>query len=372
MRKKSSFWGIMAFALVFAMMVIGCDDDEQLMLELREKTPEEKSTADRWYSVTVPGSTVTITHSVANDGLVTVKVGGVAETLKNRYKACAEYEYTVQKDATYIYKFEAWTAPGSGNRTLTIEYYGIGWDTKGPPYLDINQVITEEQKEYTFKGTITGDPPAKSGVSFLGFLCADQLGTFYVKIISITQINSGDFIYSEDSSAITIIGYTGSGGNVNIPAEIKGKPVTAIGESAFYNNKLTVVTIPTSVTSIGKSAFEKNQLTSVAIGNNVTYIGEYAFQSNQLTSVTIGESVTYIGESAFESNQLTSVTIPNSVTEIVRRAFYNNPVTSVTIGANVTIGYMTFPGYFQADYDYEGKAAGTYTRESGSNTWTKQ
>jgi len=185
MREKSCFWGRLALALVFATAVIGCDD-EQL---IREKTPEEKSTAQRWNSWADQTSSAGITHSVANDGVVTVTVGGTAETLQNRWKANANYEYTVQKDATYIYKFEAWTAQGSGNRTLTVEYYGfgIGLGTAGPPYLTTAQVITEERKEYAITGTITGDPPTNSGVSFLDFQCADQLGTFYVKVISITK-----------------------------------------------------------------------------------------------------------------------------------------------------------------------------------------
>jgi hypothetical protein len=74
-----------------------------------------------------------------------------------------------------------------------------------------------------------------------------------------------------------ITGYSGDSKDVVIPAKIKGKPVTSIGESAFNNKELTSVTIPDGITSIGNSAFASNQLTSVTIPDGVTSIGDSAF-----------------------------------------------------------------------------------------------
>jgi hypothetical protein len=242
---------------------------------------------------------------------------------------------------------------------------------------------------------------------------------------SVITGTDGDFQYSYETvtQKVTITGYTGSGGDLAIPAEIDGKPVTAIGDDAFYSkqltsvtignsvtyigdgafasNQLTSVTIPNSVTYIGNDAFSWNELTSVTIGNSVTYIGDSAFGENQLTSVvipnsvtsigfrafawnkltsvTIGNSVTHIGDSAFISNQLTAVIIPNSVTEIGSIAFENNQLTSVTIGANVTLGERAFndtyiiSSGFETTYDNGDKQAGKYTRpNTSSTTWTKQ
>jgi hypothetical protein len=303
--------------------------------------PETKPVTERWGSWADPESDVTVSHSVANDGVVTVTVGG---TVAQRWQGVAGYQYTVQKDATYTYEFEAWTAPGAGSRTLGIQYYGGGTlNTKGPPYLIATQVITEEQNKYSFTRSITGSPATNSGVSYVEFQCADQLGTFYVKVISITNIsgNYGDFVYVEYPSTITITGYTGAGGAVEIPSTINGKPVVSIGDNAFFDNQTT-----------GKG------LTSVTIPDSVTTIGSYAFYSNQLTSVTIPNSVTTIGQSAFAENQLTSV----------------------TIGANVTIGYTynqsyygSFPGNFDTVYNNGGKLAGTYTCTNAGNdsSWSK-
>jgi len=173
----------------------------------------------------------------------------------------------------------------------------------------------------------------------------------------------GDFQYDYTASTIIITGYTGSGGHVTIPKTIKGKPVTAIRDSAyfkngsyftdgvFYNKQLTSITIPDSVISIGDWAFFGsfsennaycNRLTSIIIPNSVISIGEGAFAANQLTSVIIGNSVTSIGEYAFGYNQLTSVIIPDSV--IYLNGFNANPLLiTVTIGNGVTsIGPSAF------------------------------
>jgi len=131
--------------------------------------------------------------------------------------------------------------------------------------------------------------------------------------------------------------------NLEIPSEINGLSVTAIGENAFDGLGLESVSIPSSVTFIGYKAFANNSLTSVTIPNSVTELGEYAFSYNALTSVTIPSSVTRISEGAFYVNKLTSLTIPNSVTSIERLAFSENALTSLTLGKSVTsIGDTAF------------------------------
>jgi formylglycine-generating enzyme required for sulfatase activity len=67
----------------------------------------------------------------------------------------------------------------------------------------------------------------------------------------------GDYTYSEADGKITITKYKGAGGKVVIPSEIDEKPVTSIGDDAFFNcNVFTSITIPSSVTKIGDGAFK--------------------------------------------------------------------------------------------------------------------
>jgi hypothetical protein len=73
-----------------------------------------------------------------------------------------------------------------------------------------------------------------------------------------------------------------------IPLTYDGKPVTSIGDRAFWKcTNLTSVTIPDSVISIGSRAFEYCGFTSVIIGMSVTSIGWNAFvYCNSLESIT--------------------------------------------------------------------------------------
>ena len=174
-------------------------------------------------------------------------------------------------------------------------------------------------------------------------------------LLALPLAAQAQFTYTTNSGAITITGYSGSGGAVTIPDTINGLPVTSIGNSAFFNNlpdynssSLTSVTIPNSVTNIGQQAFSGcNSLTSVNIPNGVTSIGDYAFYScYSLTSVSIGTSVTSIGYGAFyQCTSLTSVNIPNSVTNFGNAVFYLcRSLTSVNIPNTIT---RISPGLFQ-------------------------
>ena len=102
-----------------------------------------------------------------------------------------------------------------------------------------------------------------------------------------------------------------------------------IGDKAFMNNKLTEVTIPSSVTRIENDAFQANELTEVTFSTSseLTHINEGVFKQNKLTSVTIPGRVDSIGNSAFSANhQLTQVTLPGSVTWIDIWVFSTMPI----------------------------------------------
>ena len=195
---------------------------------------------------------------------------------------------------------------------------------------------------------------------------------------------SGDFEYSVDSGNVRITRYIGSGGPVDIPATIDGKPVTSIGEFAFQQcSGITSINIPNSVTSIQQGAFSNcSGLSSITIPSSVTSIENTAFWGcSGLTSINIPSSVTSIGVNVFygcsgltditvdssnpsfcsESGVLfnkdkttliyyplgktdSSYTIPDGVTVIEQYAFYcNSKLTSVTIPSSVTsIGESAF------------------------------
>src|SRR3974390_698390 len=103
-----------------------------------------------------------------------------------------------------------------------------------------------------------------------------RLATFVMAaslFLFLTSTSRAQFSYITTNGTITITGYTGSDGSVDIPSAIGGLLVTRIGDSAFLEKNVTNVTIPETVTSLGVAAFsECTALTSVSISNGLTSI----------------------------------------------------------------------------------------------------
>ena len=108
-------------------------------------------------------------------------------------------------------------------------------------------------------------------------------------------------------------------------------------DGVLYNKDKTVLicfpegkegdfVVPNSVTSIANSAFRENHLKNITIPTTVSSIGSYAFMdSYYLTQITIPSSIVTIAEYSFSyCEKLTSITIPASVTTIEYRAFYGD------------------------------------------------
>ena len=149
---------------------------------------------------------------------------------------------------------------------------------------------------------------------FDGLKCTGNSITLTCNTNSVTFTDEACFTFNSETGEITDYD-DNCEKDVKIPETIGGVSVTSIGESAFFNNSLTSVTIPNSVTSIGRAAFYNNSLTSVTIPNSVTSIGKQAFVGNSLTSVTIPSSVTSIGNYAFHKTSTSN----SNLTKIVNK-----------------------------------------------------
>ncbi len=126
-----------------------------------------------------------------------------------------------------------------------------------------------------------------------------------------TGTTSDGFIYSDSGGSVTITGYSGLGGAVTVPGTIGGDPVTAIGNEAFLNGRLSAITLPNGLVSIGSLAFLSGGFATITIPNTVTTIGLDAFENCQsLVSISIPASVTTLGPGAFGGcNHLTGLSI---------------------------------------------------------------
>ena len=134
-----------------------------------------------------------------------------------------------------------------------------------------------------------------------------------------------DLTFSTTNGEVTITDCDPAAtGELVIPDNIEGSPVTSIGEWAFNRSRLTSITIPDSVTSIEDYAFSAcTRLTSITIPDSVTTIGRNAFyRCSALTSITIPDSVTSIGDSAFlECSSLSSITFLGTAPTVGANSF---------------------------------------------------
>ena len=120
--------------------------------------------------------------------------------------------------------------------------------------------------------------------------------------------------------------------SVIIPAYWQEKPVTEIGDNAFYRpsivfNNLDSVTMAEGITRIGASAFREAPLEAVtSLPSSVAEIGDYAFQKSKiaLDIFYYQEHSSYkIGANSFEDvKTLTATTLPSDF-EISEYAFRN-------------------------------------------------
>ena len=162
----------------------------------------------------------------------------------------------------------------------------------------------------------------------LGLLMFFCLGIILSGAIS---VNALGYKLSDNEITITFCDLS-TNGQVDVPANIDGYPVTKIGDNAFKNcTKLDKVTLPATVTSIGENAFYGCvQLFSVEMTDAVTSIGKSAFDGcTNLTVMNLSKNIQTIGDRAFYKTYLDNITLPECVISIGNDAFcesryYNN------------------------------------------------
>ena len=170
--------------------------------------------------------------------------------------------------------------------------------------------------------------------------------------------NATHLKYTVANDEVTITGFAddftpGANYALVIPDKIDGKPVVAVGASAFIDKtNFTTLTIGKNVKTIGTDAFRRTtsmmsvsfaaggmlktlgesafrgcaELTEFVMPNTVTTIGNYVLQANaKLASVILSNQLTTLSTQALcNCPMLKTVDIPESITKIESRAFWND------------------------------------------------
>lgn len=193
--------------------------------------------------------------------------------------------------------------------------------------------------------------------------------------ISLLAETEGDFTYTVAQECATITAYTGAGGAVEIPAQLGGYPVTAIGSRAFQNcTTLTSVALPDSITSLGSYVFQGctalerfgypiglitvnssgglfngcTALKQITVPEGVTVLPDSLFKGcNGLEEILLPEGLTQIGNSTFQGcTALKSIALPDGVTTLGRYAFQGcTTLTAIDLPDTITtMGSYVFQG----------------------------
>lgn len=146
--------------------------------------------------------------------------------------------------------------------------------------------------------------------------------------------------------------------DVDIPYQINGIVVRAIGNSAFnqgtVNRYITSVTFPIGLETIGYNAFANNLIKELDLSylSNLYPINERTFYGNQITEVNFEglTNLSYIGYEAFADNMIKSVTLKDltKLNEINSYAFQSNQIESVRIENTPRLGEI-YSGAFQSN-----------------------
>ena len=158
------------------------------------------------------------------------------------------------------------------------------------------------------------------------------------------------WVYEVSEGNVILTAYTGRDVIPEIPTEINGMPVTALGDTLFLDNsRIREITIPDTIASIGTGIFENcSELTVVRLPSGLQRIPNRAFNGcKKLQSIQLPSGLKNIGASAFAGCvALTYVSIPDSVTSIGGDAFLNcTGITDFAISKNLTnLGSHAFKG----------------------------
>ncbi len=187
---------------------------------------------------------------------------------------------------------------------------------------------------------VVGCSSAKSIDGYFGwFRAAYEGGTIVLKGGALNTVRGGSIIAGIEEPASDLVWQTvdhgdwlelagncipsDTSGRVVIPCEINGKPVTSIGEAAFYGcRQITSIIIPNSISNIGYKAFSGcTGITSLSVPSSVTNLGESAFfDCNYLQTLSLHGPATIVSNAVWSLPQLQSIEFGTGVRTISAEA----------------------------------------------------
>lgn len=114
---------------------------------------------------------------------------------------------------------------------------------------------------------------------------------------------------------------------LNIPSEINGHTVTAIGDGALRESatKISGITLPPTIKEIGNRAIDCRYLKYLNLNDGLEVIKDYAINcGDNLETLVIPDSVKYIGDEAISGEALKNITMPKNLEYMGKRIFFGS------------------------------------------------
>ncbi len=172
--------------------------------------------------------------------------------------------------------------------------------------IDISDTVTQINYKFLTRSpavTINANPDSAAG----NFTSQDTYTTAQIANLPDESMAAYEYEVIADENGneeITIVNYKGTSLTPIIPEQINYTSVTAVGDSAFEETKITQITFPSTLKTIGTNAFIGTNLTLVEVPDSVTSIGKGAFEDVE-TLIIIGGSAV---DNYIKENNITKIT----------------------------------------------------------------
>ena len=167
-----------------------------------------------------------------------------------------------------------------------------------------------------------------------------------VGVISYTRGTAFDYADKNENS-YSVIGFTGSPVNLELPDDYKGLPVTEIGAAAFSaKSTLKTVRLPSGLKKIGDNAFwECAGLIAIDLPDTVESLGAASLQGcTGLRSFTLPSRITKVPARLTVGHRYSFIEVPEGVTSIEPYAFASE-ITKIVLP--LSLGKIDYVGLWK-------------------------
>lgn len=148
-------------------------------------------------------------------------------------------------------------------------------------------------------------------------------------------------VLSFAEKTVEVIASPDASGAISIPSTVPYQGcqyrVVGVGNEAFKrNDKITSMSLPSTIESVGSHAFDELHLT-ISLTSSLKNVEEYAFAECKFADLKFPSGLTAIGRCAFAfftTVGTKKVFIPSSVTSIDRNPFYATGIEEITVDSN--------------------------------------